>query len=98
MLADEITAQIDAGRKTIQRSLDDVQKQVPAAPVRPVVMAAGFAVVVVAVGAAWFIYRSRRRKTLVRKLQDALPDSVRDLPDELRSKARRPLERALKAL
>ncbi|HET7421030.1 MAG TPA: hypothetical protein VFL27_11685 [Candidatus Dormibacteraeota bacterium] len=32
----------------------------------------------------WMIYRSRRRRTLVQRLQDALPDKVRDLPDRVR--------------
>jgi sensor c-di-GMP phosphodiesterase-like protein len=32
----------------------------------------------------WMIYRSRRRQTLVQRLQDALPDKVRNLPDRVR--------------
>jgi hypothetical protein len=35
---------------------------------------------------------------LVKRLQDAIPDAVRDLPDEFRAQVKRPLERAVKAL
>ncbi len=96
--ADEINTQINAGRQTIQRSLDDMQKQLPNEVPRAVVMATGIAVVVAAVGIGWMIFRSRRRRSLVDRLQDALPGSVKDLPDDLRAKAKRPLERVIKAL
>src|SRR5579864_3178730 len=97
-IADEINDQISSGRKTIRRSLDEMPKismdQVP----RPVLMATGAAVFVAAVGIGWMIYRTRRRRTLVQRLQDALPDSVRDLPDGLRARAKGPLERVVKTL
>lgn len=95
-LADEINSQIAAGRMTIQRSLDDMQKQVPDRVPREVIMATGIAAVVVAVGVGWMIYRTRRRRTLMQKLQEALPGSVRELPDELRARAKKPLERVTK--
>lgn len=99
-LADDINSQIDAGRKTIQRSLDDVQKQVPIDRVpRTAMVVTGLAVFAVALGVGgWMIYRSRRRRTLVQRLQDAIPDTVRELPDEIRSRAKGPLGRAAKSL
>ncbi len=97
-ISDDITSQISAGRRTLQRSLEDVPKlsmeQVP----RPVVMATGIAVFVAAVGIGWMVYRSRRKRTLGQRLHDALPESMSELPDVLRAKAKRPLERVVKSL
>jgi hypothetical protein len=45
----------------------------------------------VAVGVGWIIYRRRRRRTLVERLQDAIPEAVRDLPDQVRERARKAL-------
>ncbi len=87
-LADEINNQISAGRKTIQRSLDDMPKRIPDEPVpRAVVMATGLAVFAAAVGLGWMLYRRRRHRSLVEKLQVALPE-----------KAKRPLARVVKGL
>lgn len=97
-LADEINSQIAAGRTTIQRSLEDMQKQVPDRVPREVILAGGLAAIVMAVGVGWMIYRNRRRRTLVQKLRDALPESLSDLPDDLKARAKKPLERAIKAL
>jgi hypothetical protein len=90
MFADEINSQINAGRETIQRSLEDAQKQVSIDRVpRAAMYATGFAVFALAVGVGgWMIYRRSRRRTLVQRLQEALPDSVREMPDGLRAKAR----------
>lgn len=96
--ADDINSQISAGRMTIQRSLQDVQKQIPDRVPREVIVASGIAAVVMAVGVGWMIYRNRRRRTLVQKLRDVLPESLSDLPDDLKAKAKKPLERAVKAL
>jgi hypothetical protein len=47
---------------------------------------------VLAVGiVGWLVYRSRRRRTLVQRLQDAIPDSVRDLPQGVRAQVKRAL-------
>lgn len=97
-LADEINSQVAAGRMTIQRSLEDMQKQVPDRVPREVIMATGIAALMMAVGIGWMIYHRRQRRTLMQKLQGALPGSMRDIPDELRAKAKKPLERAVKAL
>lgn len=32
----------------------------------------------------WMIYRSRRRRTLMKQLRDALPERVRALPERVR--------------
>lgn len=100
MLADGINNQIKAGRLTIQRSIDDLQKQGPMSQVpREVIVGTGIAAAVCAVGlCGWMIYRSRRRRTLIQRLQGAIPDSVKELPSEVRSRAKGPLERAVKAL
>lgn len=85
----DINDQIKAGRQTIERSLDDVREMgLPDVP--PAVVAAGVVAAVVAVGViGWMIYRGRHRRTLVQRLQDALPDSVRDLPGDLGARVRR---------
>jgi hypothetical protein len=82
--ADEISNQIDAGRQTIERSLSDLRdmdmKQVP-----PVAYAAAGLFVVAGIGlVGWMVYRNRRRRTLVQRLQDALPDTVRELPSRVK--------------
>lgn len=85
----DIQSQIDAGRKTIERSLDDVRgMEMPEVP--PAVVAAGVVAAVVAVGViGWLVFRSRQRRTLIQRLQDAIPGSVRDLPTELQSRVKR---------
>ena len=95
-MSDDINSQISAGRRTIQRSLDDMPMSMDQVP-RPVLMATGIAVFVAAVGIGWMIYRSRRRRTLAQRLHDALPESMSDLPEVLRAKAKRPLERVVKS-
>jgi hypothetical protein len=88
-LSDEIQSQIDAGRRTIERSFDDVKDmEMPEVP--PAVIAAGVAAAVVGLGIiGWMLFRSRRRRTIVQRLQDAIPGPVRDLPTELQSRVRR---------
>jgi hypothetical protein len=91
-LAEDINKQISARRKSIERSLKDVKdmdmpKLAPAGMV-----AAGVVTGVVAVGfVGWLVYRSRRRRTLVQRLQAALPDSVRDLRQGVRAQVKRAL-------
>jgi hypothetical protein len=88
-LAEQINNQIDAGRHQIERSLRemrdlDVRRMPPAGIVAAVgvTAAAAFAV-------GWMVYRNRRRRTLVQRLQDALPDPVRDLPAGVRLQVKR---------
>jgi len=91
-LTDDINKPISAGRQSIERSLDDVRDMdMPKLPPAGLV-AAGLVTAVVAVGlVGWLVYRSRRRRTLVQRLQDAIPDSVRDLPQGVRAQVKRAL-------
>jgi hypothetical protein len=91
-LAGEINTQINAGRKVIEHAFGELKdidtRKVPP----PALVAAGFATALVAVGiVGWMVYRSRRRRTLVERLQSALPDSVRDLPQGIRAQVTRAL-------
>ena len=83
-LAGETSSQIAPGRETIERSLDEMG-DLDARRVPPGAFVAAGMVGVLAVGVVgWMVYRSRRRRTLVRLLQDALPDKVRELPTRFR--------------
>jgi hypothetical protein len=88
-LSGEIQSQIDAGRRTIERSFGDMKDmEMPEVP--PAVIAAGVVAAVVGLGIiGWMLFRSRRRPTIVQRLQDAIPGPVRDLPTELQSRVRR---------
>jgi hypothetical protein len=61
-------------------------------------MAAGLLLAALAAGAAMIIYSRRRRQTLAQRLRRAVPDSVRDFPDELVAQLKRPIERAVRVL
>ncbi len=88
-MTDDINDQIQAGRKTIERSLSDMRgMEMPEVP-RGVV-AAGMVTAVLAIGiVGWMLFRSRRRRPLIQRLQDAIPDSVRDRAEGLRAQVRR---------
>ncbi|HKC20592.1 MAG TPA: hypothetical protein VKE27_13290, partial [Candidatus Dormibacteraeota bacterium] len=88
-MAGDIQGQIEAGRKTIERSLGDViDMEMPEIP--PAVIAAGVVAAVVAVGViGWMVFRSRQRRPLLQRLQAAIPGSVRDLPTGLQARVRR---------
>ena len=83
-LAEGIQGQINAGRRTIERSLDDVKDMdMPE-------VAAGVVAAVVGLGIiGWMVFRSRRRRTIVQRLQEAIPGPVRDLPTELQTRIKR---------
>ncbi|TMC80700.1 MAG: hypothetical protein E6I61_07115 [Chloroflexi bacterium] len=91
-LAGDINKQINAGRKSIERSVGDMKDiDMPSLPPAGLV-AAGLVTAVVALGiVGWLVYRSRRRRTIMQRLQDALPDSVRDLPQGVRAQVKRAL-------
>jgi hypothetical protein len=88
-LTDGIQAQINAGRRTIERSLDDVKDmEMPEVP--PAVIAAGVVAAVVGLGIiGWMVFRSRRGRTIAQRLQDAIPGPVRDLPTGVQARIRR---------
>ncbi|TMB45621.1 MAG: hypothetical protein E6J53_06055 [Chloroflexi bacterium] len=94
-IADEISNQVKARQKTIERSIADIQSQIDQMD-RETLQRAGMVVgavvaLSVAVGVGWVIYRRSRRRTLVERLQDAIPEAVRDLPDQVRERARKAL-------
>lgn len=65
-----------------------VERDMPEVP--PAVIAAGVVAAVVGMGiVGWLLFRSRRRQTLVKRLQDAIPGPVRDFPTGLQSRIRR---------
>ena len=65
-----------------------IKEMGPAAGLVAVVVAAALAA-----GVGFVIYRRRRHRSLVQRLQDALPEM-----DEIRASLKRPLERAVKVL
>ena len=79
---------------------DEKEIDTPGSPPAGLV-AAGLVGAVVAVGiVGWLIFRSRRRLSLVKRLRgldppdlgrllDAVPDSVREIPEGLRARVRR---------
>lgn len=97
-IADQINNQVNAGRRKIKGSLDDMPALHVSNVPRQAYVAAGIVMVAAAVGVGWMVYRSRRRRSLVDRLQGALPDSVKDLPRGLRTQVKKPLERAVRAL
>lgn len=83
-ISDQIGSQIAAGRETIERSLGEI-KEFDVRRVPPGAYVAAGMVGVLALGVVgWMIYRSSRRRTLVQRLQEALPDKVRQLPTRRR--------------
>ncbi len=86
----EVSERVKAGRETIGKSLDDVRGQIDPGSVARVGIGAG-AVVLLVAGLALVIYRRRRRPSLAERLQDALPDQVRDLPQGIRVRLKRAL-------
>jgi uncharacterized protein HemX len=65
-----------------------IKEMGPTAGLVAVVVAAALAA-----GVGFVIYRRRRHRSLVKRLQDALPEM-----DEIRASLKRPLERAVKVL
>ncbi len=62
-------------------------------------LAAGIALTAAAAfGIGMIVYRSRQRKSVVRRVQNAIPDSIWELPEELVAQLRKQVERASKAL
>ncbi|HEV2140750.1 MAG TPA: hypothetical protein VGT01_06115 [Candidatus Dormibacteraeota bacterium] len=82
----EIDDEISARRRMHERSLDDMRDlELPRVPAG--LVAAGAVTGIVALGiVGWLLYRSSRRKSLMQRLQDALPDKVRELPQAARTR------------
>lgn len=90
--------QVAAGRETIDRSMDQIRKQIDAVSVsRGQIVAAGVMIGAVAAGLGLIVYRRRRRRqSLAQRLQSALADSMSAAA--LRAQLKRPLKRAVRAL
>lgn len=87
--AGEITNQMKEGRKTVERSLSDIQDQIGAENIsRAGMVVAGVMVTALAVGLGWMVYQRRRRRSLFERLQAAIPDAVKDLPLEVRARVK----------
>jgi hypothetical protein len=89
ILAGEITGQIKEGRKTIERSISDMQDQMGSENMsRAGMVVAGMMVTALAVGVGWMVYQRRRQRSLIERIQAAIPDTVKDLPDEVRARVK----------
>jgi hypothetical protein len=89
ILAGEITGQIKEGRKTIERSISDMQDQIGSENMsRAGMVVAGMMVTALAVGVGWMVYQRRRQRSLIERIQAAIPDTVKDLPDEVRARVK----------
>jgi hypothetical protein len=87
--AGEITNQMKEGRQTIRRSLGEIEEQIGTENMsRAGMVVAGVMVAALAVGVGWMVYQRRRRRSLIERLQAAIPDAVKDLPDEVRARVK----------
>ena len=87
--AGEITNQMKESRKTVERSLSDIQDQIGAENIsRAGMVVAGVMVTALAVGLGWMVYQRRRRRSLFERLQAAIPVAVKDLPVEVRARVK----------
>lgn len=88
-LAGEITSQIKEGRKTVERSISEMQDEIGSENMsRAGMVVAGVMVAALAVGVGWMVYQRRRRRSLIERIQAAIPDAVKDLPDEVRARVK----------
>ena len=88
-LAGEITNQMKEGRKTIERSISDMQDQIGSENMsRAGMVVAGVMVTALAVGVGWMVYQRRRQRSLIERIQAAIPDAVKDLPEEVRARVK----------
>lgn len=86
-VAGEIKSQMNESRKTIERSISDMQEQIGADYMsRAGIVVAGMMVTALVVGVGWMVYQRRRRRSLFERLQAAIPDAVKDLPLEVRAR------------
>jgi hypothetical protein len=77
--------------------MENLKKKIDRPAAHEMTPQAGLAVIVVlavvAAGAGFVIYKRRQRVSLLKRLQDAMPEM-----DEIRASLKRPLERAVKVL
>ena len=88
-LAGGIASQINEGRKTVERSISEMQDEIGSENMsRAGMVVAGVMVAALAVGVGWMVYQRRRQRSLIERIQTAIPDAVRDLPDEVRARVK----------
>jgi hypothetical protein len=86
-------------RREVERKLAVLEAKVRELAQRHGRLAAGIALsAVAAFGIGIIVYRRRQRKSLLWRVQNSIPDSVFDLPEELVAQLKKPLQRAAKAL
>lgn len=77
--------------------MEDLKENVDRPAMRDMAPRAGLAAIIalaaVAAGVGFVIYKRRHRRSLVKRLQDAMPEI-----GEIRASLKRPLERAVKVL
>jgi hypothetical protein len=77
--------------------MDNLKEKIDDPAMREMAPKAGLAAIValavVAAGVGFVIYKRRQRRSLMKRLQDAMPEL-----DEIRASLKRPLERAVKVL
>jgi hypothetical protein len=77
--------------------MDNLKEKIDDPAMREMAPKAGVAAIValgvVAAGVGFVIYKRRQRRSLMKRLQDAMPEL-----DEIRASLKRPLERAVKVL
>lgn len=87
----DVSQRMKAGRESIGKSLGEMQDKVDSERMTRMGIVAGVAMVALAVGIGYAVYRSRRHHTLAGRIQRALPDAVRDLPDSVRERLKKAL-------
>jgi hypothetical protein len=97
---DEVERQpMNPRREEARRKLAAVETRARVLAQRHGRLAAGIALTAAAAFAlGMIVYRNRQRTTVVRRVQNAIPDSVWELPEELVTQLRKQVQRAAKAL
>ena len=88
-LAGGIASQIKEGRTTVERSTSEMQDEIGGENMsRAGMVVAGVMVAALAVAVGWMVYQRRRQRSLIERIQAAIPDAVKDLPDEVRARVK----------
>lgn len=87
--AGEITSQMKEGRRMIERSIGEIEDRIGGENMpRAGMMVAGVMVAALALGVGWMLYQRRRQRSLIERIQAAIPDAVKDLPDGVRARVK----------
>ncbi len=95
---DELERPPVSTREQVERNLAILEMRARALAQRHGRLATGLALGAVAFGVGMLVYRRRQRKSVLRRMQSAVPDTVWDLPEEIVAQLKKPLQRAAKAL